>query len=387
MMCNCAPGPDGRGCGEDCLNRSLFYECDQRFCPCASGCQNQRFQRREYAHIEMCRAGKKGHGLATSQALCKGQFITEYVGEVLEESVYAKRKAVYAASGQRHFFFMSLSGAEVIDACERGNLGRFVNHSCAPNCETQKWVVNGELCIGLFAIQDITAGSELTFDYNFERYGDKPMRCLCAAKNCRGWVGGKGEGDQPSEEEEEAEAEEPAPVMLASDGRENEAFQKAAAHFMAQEAERAARRERERADRVARRKASEGRAARRASAPGGGGGKARRSGAPAPPPFVKRSEVDRRLDELLSPAGAIKHRDAVRPLLRLFHVALAGEEARARHCLSTHLSTFSKTLTRLHPSRRPPPTQPPAPPFPPATSPFCWKLCCRPRHPACSALC
>ena len=52
-------------------------------------------------------------------------------------------------------------------------MGRFINHSCEPNCETQKWLVQGELAIGLFAQKDILAGEELTFDYNFERYGDK----------------------------------------------------------------------------------------------------------------------------------------------------------------------------------------------------------------------
>ncbi len=55
----------------------------------------------------------------------------------------------------------------------QGALGRFINHSCDPNCETQKWVVRGELAIGLYALKDIPAGVELTFDYNFERYGDK----------------------------------------------------------------------------------------------------------------------------------------------------------------------------------------------------------------------
>ena len=59
----------------------------------------------------------------------------------------------------------------------QGNLGRFINHSCDPNCETQKWVVNGELAIGLFALKDVPAGAELTFDYNFERYGDKVSVC------------------------------------------------------------------------------------------------------------------------------------------------------------------------------------------------------------------
>ena len=55
----------------------------------------------------------------------------------------------------------------------QGALGRFINHSCEPNCETQKGLVHGELAIGLFTTTDIPADTELTFDYNFERYGDK----------------------------------------------------------------------------------------------------------------------------------------------------------------------------------------------------------------------
>ncbi|CAI9286454.1 unnamed protein product [Lactuca saligna] len=44
---------------------------------------------------------------------------------------------------------------QVIDACAKGNLGHFINHSFQPNCRTEKWMVNGEVCIGLVAIRDI----------------------------------------------------------------------------------------------------------------------------------------------------------------------------------------------------------------------------------------
>ena len=65
--------------------------------------------------------------------------------------------------------------------CMQGALGRFINHSCEPNCETQKWVVQGsEIAIGLFTTKAIPANTELTFDYNFERYGDKVAVCLHA---------------------------------------------------------------------------------------------------------------------------------------------------------------------------------------------------------------
>jgi len=46
----------------------------------------------------------------------------------------------------------------IIDAGPKGNLSRFMNNSCEPNCETQKWTVNGDLHIGLFAAKNIPAG-------------------------------------------------------------------------------------------------------------------------------------------------------------------------------------------------------------------------------------
>lgn len=49
----------------------------------------------------------------------------------------------------------------VIDAGPKGNLARFANHSCEPNMKTQKWYVNGNWRVGLFAVQDIQPGGYL----------------------------------------------------------------------------------------------------------------------------------------------------------------------------------------------------------------------------------
>ena len=191
LICNCVPSADGLGCGDECINRDVLVECDPNFCPCGSSCQNQKFQSKKYAKLDIKRTGRKGHGLFTKQPLKKGQFIIEYVGEVLHEDEYRVRKARYESEEKRHYYFMTLSSSETIDAAERGNAGRFLNHSCRPNCETQKWMVNGELCIGIYALEDITNETELTFDYNFERYGDNPIKCFCGTKKCGGWIGGK----------------------------------------------------------------------------------------------------------------------------------------------------------------------------------------------------
>lgn len=48
----------------------------------------------------------------------------------------------------------------IIDAGPKGNYSRFMNHSCQPNCETQKWTVNGDTRVGLFAVCDIPAGEK-----------------------------------------------------------------------------------------------------------------------------------------------------------------------------------------------------------------------------------
>lgn len=70
-------------------------------------------------------------------------------------------------------------------------------HVCSqPNCETRKWNVLGEIRVGIFAKQDIPAGTELAYDYNFEWYGGAKVRCLCGAATCSGFLGAKSRGFQ-----------------------------------------------------------------------------------------------------------------------------------------------------------------------------------------------
>ncbi|KQJ99871.1 uncharacterized protein LOC100838109 [Brachypodium distachyon] len=192
MVCNCKPPQDGRmGCRDGCLNRMLNIECTKRTCPCGEYCSNQQFQRRSYAKISWFCSGKKGFGLQLKEEVTEGRFLIEYVGEVLDITAYECRQRYYASKGQKHFYFMALNGGEVIDACTKGNLGRFINHSCSPNCRTEKWMVNGEVCIGIFAMRNIKKGEELTFDYNYVRVsGAAPQKCFCGTAKCRGYIGG-----------------------------------------------------------------------------------------------------------------------------------------------------------------------------------------------------
>ncbi|KAL0878201.1 hypothetical protein Bca101_027907 [Brassica carinata] len=192
MVCHCKPPPDGRlGCGEECLNRMLSIECLHGTCPAGDLCSNQQFQKRKYVKFERFQSGKKGYGLRLLEDVREGQFLIEYVGEVLDMQSYEARQKDYASMGQKHFYFMTLNGNEVIDAGSKGNLGRFINHSCEPNCCTEKWMVNGEICVGIFSMQNLKKGQELTFDYNYERVsGAAAKKCYCGSSHCRGYLGG-----------------------------------------------------------------------------------------------------------------------------------------------------------------------------------------------------
>jgi histone-lysine N-methyltransferase SETD2 len=97
----------------------------------------------------------------------------------------------YDNEGIKHFYFMSLTKNEFVDATKRGNLGRFCNHSCNPNCYVDKWVVGEKLRMGIFAARAIRAGEELVFNYNVDRYGADPQPCYCGEPNCVGFIGGR----------------------------------------------------------------------------------------------------------------------------------------------------------------------------------------------------
>ena len=62
----------------------------------------------------------------------------EYVGEVVDPDEFRSRVKRYSRDGLVHHYFMALKSDEIIDATVRGNVTRFVNHSCEPTCETQK---------------------------------------------------------------------------------------------------------------------------------------------------------------------------------------------------------------------------------------------------------
>lgn len=149
-----------------------FAECSPSTCPCGDKCDNQHIQRHEWVQcLERFRAEGKGWGIRTKEPLRSGQFIIEYLGEVVSEqefrwdaSYFCPISFIYPEGDWKPFFLISylphrrnrmmqqyfshsghyclnLDSGMVIDSYRMGNEARFINHSCEPNCEMQKWWV------------------------------------------------------------------------------------------------------------------------------------------------------------------------------------------------------------------------------------------------------
>ncbi|XP_065169698.1 histone-lysine N-methyltransferase eggless [Atheta coriaria] len=80
----------------------------------------------------------------------------------------------------------------IMDAKSTGNLGRFLNHSCSPNVFVQNVFVDTHDLrfpwVSFFAMQFIRAGTELTWNYNYDvgSVEDKVLYCNCGSSECKG---------------------------------------------------------------------------------------------------------------------------------------------------------------------------------------------------------
>jgi hypothetical protein len=126
----------------------------------------------------------------------------QYVGEQFKTDSEAGARRVARYRKSTCTYLMRIDNNEVIDPTGSGNIARFVNHSCDPNCQTTKWQVNGEIQVGVFATKEIEENEELTFNYQFDFFKTLLNKCYCGAKNCRGFLG-VATGNSSSEDNED----------------------------------------------------------------------------------------------------------------------------------------------------------------------------------------
>ena len=175
-----------RGCackGNQCRTKACpcfaaNRECDPDLCKSCGACtdppnkpatkqqcRNDNIAMRRHCHLLLGESSieNAGWGIFTKNGLKKGDYVHEYVGEVISQEEAERRGRVYDKVNRSYLF--NLTSDYVVDASRKGNKTKFANHSSKPNCFTKMLNVNGDIRIGLFASQDIEPQSEVRYRY------------------------------------------------------------------------------------------------------------------------------------------------------------------------------------------------------------------------------
>ncbi len=138
---------------------------------------------------EIRKSGIQGRGLFAIRRIRPGQKVIEYTGDLVTNDEADKRYDEDRMD-RHHTFLFTLDDDHCIDGNVRSNIARLINHSCDPNCEA----IIGDGHIWIYALKNIQPGTELAYDYQYERTGpnlkalEKFYVCHCGAEKCRGSI-------------------------------------------------------------------------------------------------------------------------------------------------------------------------------------------------------
>ncbi len=143
--------------------------------------------RRHRRRFAVRRSPIHGLGVFALTHIPKHTRLIEYKGERISheeaDERYAKEHEI-----SPHTMLFEVNDEIVIDATRRGNSARWINHSCAPNCDVE----DEKDRIFIATRRDIRPGEELTYDYNLQlgephtEAAKRDHACFCGSRRCRG---------------------------------------------------------------------------------------------------------------------------------------------------------------------------------------------------------
>jgi hypothetical protein len=138
--------------------------------------------------LQVLRSRIQGWGVFAKQLIPKGEMVIEYVGEIIHSALADMREAYYNSCNIGCYMFRLPEDEYIIDATMKGNMARFINHSCNPNAKTDWIVINNKKKIVICAIRDIYPGEEISYDYMMYADEGDTVECHCGAPNCKGYM-------------------------------------------------------------------------------------------------------------------------------------------------------------------------------------------------------
>lgn len=124
-------------------------------------------------------------GLFAMEPIAADEMVIEYVGQMIRPVMADLRERQYEATGIGSSYLFRIDLETIIDATKCGNLARFINHSCNPNCYAKIITIDSQKKIVIYSKQQINVNEEITYDYKFP-IEDEKIPCLCGAQGCRG---------------------------------------------------------------------------------------------------------------------------------------------------------------------------------------------------------
>ncbi|KAG1701350.1 Histone-lysine N-methyltransferase SETD1 [Nymphon striatum] len=135
--------------------------------------------------LKFARSGIHEWGLFALEPIAADEMVIEYVGQAVRSIIADVREKNYEKIGIGSSYMFRVDLDHIIDATKCGNLARFINHSCNPNCYAKVITVEGQKKIVIYSKQQINVNEEIVYDYKFP-IEDVKIPCLCGASGCRG---------------------------------------------------------------------------------------------------------------------------------------------------------------------------------------------------------
>lgn len=126
-------------------------------------------------------------GLFAMEPIAADEMVIEYVGQKVRPFLADYREQKYQKRGIGSSYLFRIDLENIVDATHCGNLARFINHSCNPNCYAKIITIESQKKIVIYSKRDIKVDEEITYDYKFPLEEEK-IACLCGDVQCKGFL-------------------------------------------------------------------------------------------------------------------------------------------------------------------------------------------------------